>query len=55
MKLSTALLSAVIAGITLQAAASCSKTKEDPSKQTSQQEKGKKKAPVDPCPACGMG
>jgi len=55
MKLSTALLSAIIAGITLQGAVSCSKSKEDPSSKTSQQEKEKNKVPCDPCPACGMG
>lgn len=55
MKLSTALLTAIVAGITLQAATSCTKTKEDPATQTSQQEKEKKKVPTDPCPACGMG
>jgi len=55
MKLTTSLLSAIIAGISLQCAVSCTKSKEDPSSKTSQQEKDKKKIPSAPCPACGMG
>ncbi|HTE10859.1 MAG TPA: hypothetical protein VK645_07810 [Chitinophagaceae bacterium] len=55
MKLSASLLSAIIIGIALQGAISCTKSKEDPSSKTSQQEKDKKKTPSAPCPACGMG
>jgi hypothetical protein len=55
MKLSKSLLSAIIVGIALQGAVSCTKSKEDPSSKTSQEEKEKKKTPYEPCPACGMG
>ncbi len=55
MKLSTSLLSAIVAGLVLQGAVSCTKSKEDPSSKTSQAEKDKKKVPAVPCPACGMG
>ncbi len=55
MKLSTSLLSAIVAGLVLQGAVSCTKSKETPSSKTSQSEKDKKKTPADPCIACGMG
>lgn len=55
MKLSTSLLSAIVAGIVLQGAIACTKSKDDPASKTSQAEKEKKKAPAEPCPACGMG
>lgn len=59
MKLSKALLAAILTGITLQTVQSCTKDKDDPppSKEEKEKEKeGEKKKPFPyNCPACGMG
>ena len=61
MKLSKALLAAMLTGITLQGVESCTKKKDDPSKkeqkEKEKEEEGKPKPPPYPfnCPACGMG
>jgi len=55
MKLSKALLSAILVGVTVQATTSCNK-KEDPEpKTTATQSSGNgMKEPIN-CPACGLG
>ena len=56
MKLPKVLLSAIIAGLAIQAEVACSKSKENPAaKTTAEKEKEDKKTNHDPCPACGMG
>jgi hypothetical protein len=60
MKLSKALLAAMLTGITLQGVQSCTKDKDGPKKEEAEKEedgKGKPKPPTVPfnCPACGMG
>ena len=57
MKLSKALLSAILIGIAVQGSTSCKKSKDDDSKQKqeAQKKEEEKKATTDPCPACGMG
>lgn len=59
MKISKALLGAILAGITVQAVA-CDKAKQDKVKPASAQEATSYPGPqpdpgTDPCPACGMG
>lgn len=54
MKLPKTLLSAILIGITVQAAVSCAKAKESPDSKAKQESK-QKSNPTDPCPACGMG
>ena len=55
MKLSKALLGAVVVGITAQATVSCAKKNApQPKEQATQSEKEPVRAP-DNCPACGMG
>ena len=59
MKLSKALLAAMLTGITLQGVESCTKKKDEPSKEQKEKEKEKEKPkpPTFPygCYACGMG
>lgn len=60
MKLSKALLAAMLTGIALQGVESCTKKKDDPSKEEKEKEKEKENKPKPPnvpfnCPACGMG
>jgi hypothetical protein len=57
MKLSKALLAAMLTGITLQGVESCTKKKDEPSKEQKEKEKEKPKPPNYPynCVACGMG
>jgi len=61
MKLSKALLAAMLTGITLQTVTSCTKEKDDPPKEKKLNEKGKIINKTDStnfpfsCPACGMG
>jgi hypothetical protein len=58
MKLSKALLAAMLTGITLQTVTSCTKEKDPPSKEEKEKEKEeeeKKKPFPYNCPACGMG
>ena len=67
MKLSKSLLSAIVVGIAVQSAVSCTKTSlktSDKTKQTEQQKSPGTGRPIEPttpvgtidsCPACGMG
>jgi hypothetical protein len=59
MKLSKALLAAMLTGITLQTVQSCTKGKDDPPKEKKEDDKGKIKKDSTKfpflCPACGMG
>jgi hypothetical protein len=60
MKLSKALLAAMLTGITLQTVTSCTKEKDDPPKEKKEDDKGKGNKPDSTkfpfcCPACGMG
>jgi hypothetical protein len=61
MKLSKALLAAMLTGITLQTVQSCTKDKDDPpskeqKEKEEEEENGKKPKPFPyNCPACGMG
>jgi hypothetical protein len=60
MKLSKALLAAMLTGITLQGVQYCTKDKDEPSKEEKEKEKekeGENKPKPYPynCPACGMG
>ena len=54
MKLSKALLGAIVVGITAQATAGCNK-KDTPTPQKSPLLTGKKLTAPDNCPACGLG
>lgn len=55
MKLSKALLGAIVVGITVQTTVSCAKKNApDPKEQTAKAEKEPVRPP-DNCPACGMG
>lgn len=60
MKLSKTLLSAILVGITVQAATSCTKTSGLPGQKIQAEEKKNLEHPTpnlypDNCPACGMG
>lgn len=62
MKVSKALLGAILAGITVQAVASCDKKQQDKITPAQQQSVSEQAHPgpnpnpgQEPCPACGMG
>ena len=55
MKLSKALLGAILIGITVQTTASCKKDKETSLFEKIKKEAEKKKTPYYSCPGCGMG
>jgi len=55
MKLSKSLLSAILVGIVMQTAASCSKDKELSDAQAKKEAREKEKVYPENCPACGMG
>ncbi|ULQ53427.1 chryseobasin-related MNIO class RiPP peptide [Flavihumibacter fluvii] len=55
MKLPKTLLSAILTGISVQTAVSCSKAKETPGAKAKTESKQKTDQVTDSCPACGMG
>lgn len=55
MKLPKTLLSAILIGITVQTAVSCTKAKETPGAKAKSESKPKTEQVIDACLACGMG
>lgn len=55
MKLPKTLLSAILIGITVQTAVSCTKAKETPGAKAKSENKPKTEQVIDSCIACGMG
>lgn len=55
MQLPKTLLSAILIGITVQTAISCTKAKESPATKAKAENKPKTEQVIDNCIACGMG